>query len=187
MADSQKSFHWEKTASKLHADCRIFEVYQSRFRHPTGGREGDFYVVNAPDWVTVVAITSRKEMVLVNQFRFGVEELSLEVPGGVIEYPEDPIQAAIRELLEETGYAGRRPELLGWSYPNPAIQNNRCFVVAIHEADLVSKPNWDEHEEIETELIPLSKVPAFFSEGKIRHALSLCALQSFLMKYPIRP
>ena len=185
MAGSGQPHPWEKKASEIHADCRIFEVYKSRFRHPIRKDEGDFYVLNAPDWITVVATTGNKELVTVRQFRFGIEDISLEVPAGVMETGEDPILTAIRELREETGFEGEQAELLGWVHPNPAIQNNRCFVIGIQNVQKSAQTQWDEHEELLSELIPLNQIPEMLGNGEFSHALSLCALQFYFSKYPL--
>jgi 8-oxo-dGTP pyrophosphatase MutT (NUDIX family) len=80
--------------------------------------------VHVRDWVNIVALTPEGEVVLVRQFRFGIETLSLEVPGGVIEAGEDPVAAGLRELREETGYVGERGRLIASIHPNPAIHPN---------------------------------------------------------------
>ncbi|MCZ6673491.1 MAG: NUDIX hydrolase [Verrucomicrobia bacterium] len=185
MADSDKPHLWEKKVSIVYADCRIFKVLKTRFRHPVRKSEGDFFVIDASSWITVVAVTKRQELVTVRQFRFGIEDLSLEVPAGVMESDEDPLESGIRELREETGFVGEGAELLGWIYPNPAIQNNRCHVVGIHNVKQVTKTHWDEHEEIETRLVPLGQVADLLAGGEFRHALSLCALQFYFLKYPL--
>ena len=102
-----------------------------QYRHPVRGTEKEFIVAHAPDWVNVVAVTPEGKIVLVRQFRFGSNALSLEVPGGVMEEGEDPIAAGVRELSEETGYGGGKARLLGSVHPNPAIQDNRCHFVLV--------------------------------------------------------
>jgi ADP-ribose pyrophosphatase len=185
LAGSDKPHHWEKTASRLHADCKIFDVYKSRFRHPIRQLEGDFFVIDAPDWITVVAVTEKMELVAVRQYRFGIEDLSLEVPAGVMETGEDPLETGIRELREETGFEGDNAEVLGWVYPNPAIQNNRCYVIGVHQARQVSSTDWDEHEEVQTQLIPLTKLDERLARGDFQHALSVCTFHFYRMKYPV--
>lgn len=175
---------WKKLGSELVADCRIFKVFKNRFLHPLRKAEGDFFTVKAADWITVVALTERQELVAVRQYRFGIEDLSLEVPAGVMEVGEDPLQTGIRELREETGFVGEEARLLGWVYPNPAIQTNRCFVIGILNARSLGTTDWDEHEEIETQLIPLAQISASVERGDFRHSLSLCALSYFQLRYP---
>src|SRR4051812_19424383 len=83
------------------------------------GREAEFYVFDAPDWVNVVAVTEDDDVVLIEQYRHGSERVTLEIPGGMID-PEDaaPEVAARRELLEETGYAAERWTHVGTVDPN---------------------------------------------------------------------
>ncbi|MDG2170213.1 MAG: NUDIX hydrolase [Opitutales bacterium] len=178
---SDPSF-WEKKESELVADCRIFKVFKSRFRHPVRQTEGDFFAIDAADWITVVAITENQELVAVRQFRFGIEDLSLEVPAGLMEAGEDPLATGLRELREETGYEGENAELLGWVYPNPAIQTNRCFVIAVNNARKIASTEWDEHEEIQTQLIPLGEMSQRIQNGEFRHSLSVCAWSYYCMK-----
>jgi ADP-ribose pyrophosphatase len=176
---------WVKKDTQLQADCRVFKVLKSRFSHSLREVDGDFFVIDAPDWVTVVAITPQSELVAVNQFRYGIEALSLEVPAGMVEPGEDPLETGVRELREETGFVGQHPELLGWVYPNPAIQNNRCFIVGISNAEPVTGLDWDEHEEIQTRLIPLKNIPDVLANGEFLHSLSVCALHYYFRKYPM--
>jgi 8-oxo-dGTP pyrophosphatase MutT (NUDIX family) len=152
---------------------------RKKCRHPTRGTEGEFFVLDSADWVNVVAVTTSREIVLVNQYRFGTEELSLEVPGGLMEKGEDPISAARRELKEETGFAGGEARLMGSVHPNPAIQSNTCHLVLIEGVEQVAAQAWDEHEEIELRVLPVDEVLALGRSGGLKHALTLNALFLF--------
>ncbi len=185
MPDSSEPEKWVKQDTELHADCRVFRILKSRFSHPARNEKGDFFILDAPDWVTVVAITPNDEVVTVNQFRYGIEALSLEVPAGMVEPGEDPLNAGIRELREETGYTGTDPKLLGWVYPNPAIQNNKCYVVAITGVERNTPVVWDDHEEIQTRLIPVKNIPSMLANGAFTHSLSWCAFQMYFQKYSL--
>jgi ADP-ribose diphosphatase len=167
---------WETLRQEPVADCRVFQVGRKFCRHPVRQREQDFFVIDSPDWVNVVARTTTGEIVLVNQFRFGTEAFSLEVPGGVIEAGEDPATAASRELLEETGFGGGEVKLATRVRPNPAIQSNWCHLVVIEGVRPLSAVDWDEHEEIQTVLLPVKEVYRLARTGGITHALSLTAL-----------
>jgi len=143
------------------------------------GTERDFVVVEAPDWVNVVAVTPDGRIVLVRQFRFGSSELSLEIPGGVVERGEDPVAAGLRELAEETGYSGQGAQLLASVYPNPAIQRNRCHFVLVEGVVVGRGTAWDVDEEIEVITAPVDEVLDWARAGRITHSLALCGLFYF--------
>jgi 8-oxo-dGTP pyrophosphatase MutT (NUDIX family) len=173
---------WDLKSEKLHANCRIFEVRERRFKRRSDGVEGDFYVLDTNDWVNVLAITPEQKIVLVRQFRFGSRENSLEPPGGVVEKGEDPIIAGIRELEEETGYVGENPELLGSVRPNAAILSNHCHVVLVCEARKTAKLNFDQHEELVTELYPIAKLKELVKSGEITHSIGLNSILMLLLE-----
>lgn len=170
---------WERGAPTLLQRTRILDLQSVPFHHPRRGMRRDFVIVSAPDWVNVVAHTTDDRLVLVNQFRYGIDAFSWEVPGGVIDAGEDPVAAGVRELLEETGYAGERARLLASVHPNPAFLNNRCHLVLVEECRLVSPPAWDPDEEIEVAAVPTSEVYARARSGGITHSLVLDALLFF--------
>lgn len=167
---------WERLGDNTVENFRIFQVRRSRYRHVTAEREGEFVVIDANDWVNVVAITPNNEVVLVRQFRFGRNDFFLEIPGGMIEHGEDPVRAGVRELREETGYEGSAARLLGSVHPNPAIQSNMMHVVLVENARRVGPPNFDVNEEIETSLVPVDRIMEWVREGKITHSLVLNAI-----------
>lgn len=170
---------WQKLHAVTHAETPILNVDRVRYRHPVRGGERDFIVVRAPDWVNVLAVTPDGKLVMVRQFRFGIDGFSLEIPGGVIDPGEDPLAAGLRELREETGYSGARARLLGSVHPNPAIQSNRCHFVLVEDATLTDALEWDENEEIEVTVLPVEEVMARARSGGITHALVIDALMLF--------
>jgi 8-oxo-dGTP pyrophosphatase MutT (NUDIX family) len=170
---------WEKRGDRVVAHTAVFDVRAVRLRHPGRGTEREFVVIDAPDWCNVVALTPDGRIVLVRQFRYGSDEFSLEVPGGVMERGEDPVTAAVRELREETGFTGAPGRLLGWVHPNPAIQSNRCHLVVVESATRTVAQEWDQDEEIEVTTAPVADVLAWARTGCITHALTLNALFMF--------
>ncbi|MBL9209902.1 MAG: NUDIX hydrolase [Opitutaceae bacterium] len=170
---------WQVLGQRSQLQTRVFEVLGRTFRHPVRHTEREFVVIDAPDWVNVVALTADQRLVLVRQFRYGIDEFSLEVPGGVMERGEDPVAAGLRELREETGFAGASARLLGSVRPNPAIQANRCHIVLVEGAVKVHALEWDPDEEIEVSTAAVEDVLALAHSGGIVHALALNALMLF--------
>lgn len=178
--------HWETVSADEAFRCRVFRVMRKLCRHPVRERTSEFFVLHAPDWVNVVAVTTAGDLVLVRQFRYGTGELSLEVPGGVMEPGEDPIEAARRELAEETGFIGGQARMLGQVHPNPAIQNNTCHLVCIEGVHNGTAQDWDEHEEIEVSIHPPEEVFRLVHAGKVTHALAFNALLLFELEWRAR-
>lgn len=170
---------WDRLSRRLLTKTRIFELDEIKFRHPVRETERDFVVLNPPDWVNVIALTADHQIVLVNQFRYGLDDFSLEIPGGVVDAGEDFMAAGLRELREETGYVGSDVRLLGSVDPNPAMQSNRSHLIMVTDAKPTAAVAWDPDEEIEVSLQPVDEVLALARNGGITHSLVLNALFLF--------
>ncbi len=170
-----KVLPWEELGREIRYATRIFRVRKDRMRAPSGGREREYDVIEAPDWTNVIAITDEDNVVLIRQYRPGIKKVTLEIPGGMIDPGETPIQAAMRELAEETGYHSSGWRHLGTIFPNPAIQTNRAFTFLAQSARLLSEPHPDEDECIEVFERPLKDVPRLIREGEIQHSLVVVA------------
>ena len=169
------SKRWTHLHSKVFQSCRVFTMREERYRSPSTGQEHDFYLIDSPDWVNVIPLTKDGQVILVKQYRFGTQDFSLEIPGGMLDSGDTPADAASRELLEETGYTGDEPILLGMVHPNPAIHTNRCYTYLIQNARFTNLPRQDSTEDIEVQCVPLSNIPQLIREGKITHALVIAA------------
>ncbi len=167
---------WVKLRERHARNHQIFTLRTYDVADPRDGREYVRTVIDAPDWVNVVAVTTSNELVLVRQFRFGTWANSLEVPGGVVDPGEDPLITATRELEEETGYRPASVTLVGVSHPNPAIQSNRLHSYLAEGCQLLNQARPDVSEDLRVELVPRASLPQLVRSGQITHSLVLATL-----------
>ena len=166
---------WRRVESERVADCRVFQVRRDRSENPRGGAHHDFYCIEAVDWINIIPLTANEEVVMIEQYRHGSDEVTLEIPGGMIDMGESPVDSASRELLEETGYRAREVLLLGRTRPNPAIQNNWLYSFLARDASFEQEPLFDGTEWTVVRLVPLADIPRLIMEGTITHALVVAA------------
>jgi 8-oxo-dGTP pyrophosphatase MutT (NUDIX family) len=162
---------------------RIFNLRTDRAVSPRTKQAHDFFILESAPWVNIIPITAHEEVVFIRQYRHGIQDTTLEVPGGLVESFDDPRSAAVRELKEETGYEGRDIRFLGKVHPNPAIQDNECHSFAIWDVVQTDRQDLDAKEDIETVLYPLSVVPQLINSGEISHSLVLCAFFYFFAAF----
>ncbi len=174
-----------KILSSTVQDCEgIFKIRKDKVLMPRNGKEYSVYSLHLSNWVNVIALTDDYEVVMVKQYRHGIRDFTIELPGGVIDPGDTPIEAARRELLEETGFVMDNPILLGKLYPNPAIQVNECYTFFGRNARLVSGQNLDELEDIEVLTVPIKRIPEMIKKGTINHGLIIAAFCFLFIKYP---
>lgn len=162
---------------------RVFHIVRERVCLPGRRRPADYFVHCGADWVTVLPRTARGRWLLIRQYRHGVRRVLYEFPAGLID-PTDrtPAAAAARELLEETGYRGRRTRLLGAVYPNPGLQANQLYCYLIDGVRRVAPPALEPMEEIEVCEVSPRQVIHLLRQGQLRHALMHSLLLLYLLQ-----
>jgi ADP-ribose pyrophosphatase len=170
------ALRWVKLGSKAGPELPLFRVRLDMMRHPTSSAEFQRLVLETSDWVTVVAVTTGGKIVMVEQYRFGVGELTTEPVAGMVDCGEDSLDAAKRELLEETGFGEGNWRYLGSVQANPAIHNNLCHHWLVEDVVVVQAPTPDAGEAIRVHLMTLDEIKEAVAVGKLKHPLGLSAL-----------
>jgi 8-oxo-dGTP pyrophosphatase MutT (NUDIX family) len=168
---------WTRLRSGAPVDYRVIKVREEWVGDPRNGSEHHRVVIDAPDWVNVIPVAADGRVVLIRQFRIGIWCNTLEIPGGIVEPGEKPIDAASRELEEETGYRPAQIELLGFIHPNPAIQSNRCYSFIATGCKKVHGGKQDSGEDIIAELVRPAEIAELIRSAQITHALVVAAFQ----------
>jgi ADP-ribose pyrophosphatase len=172
---------WTREQQRELLNTPVFKVASHVATSPRTTRAHQFYVFEMPDWVNVIALPDPQTVLMIRQYRHGTDDVTLEIPGGVID-PADasPAAAAQRELLEETGWQAGRLEPIGAIAPNPALQNNRCHSYLATELTDTGHCAPDAEEEIELLAVPLVEVPELLASGAISHSLVVVAFCLYL-------
>jgi 8-oxo-dGTP pyrophosphatase MutT (NUDIX family) len=173
---------WKTLGSDVAYSTPIFDLHRRHSAHPRRG-ERDFFILDAPNWVNIIPLAKNGDVVMIRQWRHGISEFTLEVPGGMVD-PEDasPMHAARREMVEETGFDSEAIIELGKVHPNPAIQGNICFSFLANKVRQIDRVVSLGDEETEVVMVPMREIPKLISSAKIMHALTIAAF-SFLHLY----
>ena len=173
---------WKKIASKKVFEDRWFKARADACQFPDGRIINPYYVVELPNWANAVVVTPNNEIVLVKQYRYPVDAVTLELPGGVINEGEDPMVAALRETQEETGYTSNQIQLICKTAPNPAINDNTAYFYLIENAVPTAHTNPDFFEDIEVVLYSKHDFIQLLQQNKIMHGVQLGPIYEALIQ-----
>jgi 8-oxo-dGTP pyrophosphatase MutT (NUDIX family) len=175
---------WDTLGLNTVGNFKIFDLSYINRKHPDRNSSSDFVVLNSPRWVNIIPVTESGNIVMIEQYRHGVDAVTLEVPGGLVEASELPADAAKRECQEETGYASEADvTLLGEILPNPAFLDNICYSYLWRGCRLVSDQNLDRHEDIQVHEFTKEQIREMILDGRINHSLVLNAFFYYNLKY----
>ncbi len=143
---------------------------------PDGRVNPMYYVLEYPSWVNIVALTTDGKLIMERQYRHGLGEIRFEIPAGVVEKGEDPMDAAKRELLEETGYTGGDWSLLMVASPNASANTNLNYTYFAKGVHPTGTQHLDPYEELEVHLMTPDQVLDLLQQGEMRQATMIAPL-----------
>lgn len=171
-----RNLDWETIKSNYIYKDRWFIARADSCKMPDGRIVEPYYVLEFPDWCNVVVITDDNKIVMVRQYRHAVNKTTIELPGGVIDKNEKPEQAAMREVLEETGYTIKDLQFLYHTSPNPAINNNQAYFYLAKADKKIDAQNFDPYEDIDVLLIDKDEVLKMIRNNEIIHGVQIGAI-----------
>jgi 8-oxo-dGTP pyrophosphatase MutT (NUDIX family) len=175
---------WQKALERVEYKTSIFALLKRDMVYPEERLEGSFYVLESADWINVIAVTPEQDIVLVEQYRFGIQEATLELPGGMVDPGEDTLLTAKRELAEETGFVSDDWQYLGKVSSNPAIQTNYTHTFLARDCSRQQSQRLGKHEFIKVHILAMSEFLGLVSKGIVHHALVLAAIAQYLLAKP---
>ncbi|MEZ3589988.1 MAG: NUDIX hydrolase [Muribaculaceae bacterium] len=155
---------------------------RDRVMLPDGRVNDEYYVLEYPDWINVIALTRDGMMVMERQYRHGLGRTCYEIPAGIIEPGETPLQAAQRELLEETGYAGGQWEQVMSVSQNSSTSTNLTYSFVARDVEPTGKRHLDATEDIEVLLMSPEEVYRLLEGDEIKQALMAAPLWRFFFE-----
>jgi 8-oxo-dGTP pyrophosphatase MutT (NUDIX family) len=174
---------WKILSSEYLFNDLWFTVRKDRCQTPDGKIIDPYYVYEFPTWVTALAITEQKKVIMVKQYRHAIDDVCLEIPGGCVDDGDKNFQEAIaRELLEETGYSFKAYDYLGKISPNPSTNNNWMHMFLATGGKKTHNQKLDHNENIEVELSTVAELKVLIKENKIVQAMHVTCIMYGLEK-----
>ena len=169
--------NWKTISSEYLFKDTWFTVRKDVCEKPDGKIVSPYYVYEFPTWVSAVAVTEDRKVVMVRQYRHAIEETIIEIPGGCVDDADPSLEYAIsRELKEETGYEFTSYEYLGKISPNPSTNNNWMHMFLARGGKLVGEQQLDHNEEIEVVLVTIDELKKMLTDHQILQAMHVTTI-----------
>ncbi len=176
---------WQVDHSEYIHQLPWFTVRKDAVRMANGGHIPDYFILEYPDWINVVAVTTEGQLVLIRQYRHGSKNVHYELCAGVIDrnadgVPDDPLATAQRELLEETGFGGGNWQRLLTLSANPGTHTNLTYCYLATDVELKQAQTLEITEEITVHLVSPERVMQIIEQGEMLQALHVAPLLKYL-------
>lgn len=163
--------HFRTLHTEYISNHRYFTARKDGYETPAGKIVDPYFVVEMPDAAVAMAITEDNKVVLINQYRHPIGQMSVELPGGFIDAGEKPEEAIARELSEETGYKFSDFHYLGKTYSNPGVLSNASYMFLATGGKKAAEQKLDDNEEIEVLFKSLDEVRQMLMAGEFKQSM----------------
>ncbi len=177
MAD--KDMKWKTLSQKYLIEKPWLTARVDKVQLPTGVIIDEYYVLEYPDWVNTIAITKDGKFVFVRQYRYAIGKTVNELCAGVVEKGEDPMDAAKRELMEETGFGGGNWQEWMTISANPSTHTNLTHCYLATDVEPLGKQHLDQGEDLEPRIFSREEVLDMLQKGEIWQALMVAPLWKY--------
>ena len=171
----KKEKDWKLVQKEPAIDLNILKVEYHHYQNPRNNKVIKTVAINGSDAVNVIALTKDKKVLLVRQFRFGIGNYTIELPGGMVDKGESNMVAAQRELREETGFVGVNWQKLGTIYSNPVFMNSKITHFMVESAYSQYPLDLDDAEDVEILTLSIQEVYDWIDKEKIQHPHTISA------------
>lgn len=185
MKENDEEMKWTTLSTECLISRPWLSVRRDKVRLPDGRVNNEYYVLHYPDWINVIAETRDGMLIMEKQYRYALGVVSQEICAGVMEEGETPLEAAQRELQEETGFTGGQWEELMTLSPNPSTNDNLCHCFLARGVEKTTGQHLDPTEDLRVVLRSREEVFAMLTEGHIVQAMMAAPLWKYFFKYPV--
>jgi ADP-ribose pyrophosphatase len=166
---------WKLLGKKIVFESKWLTIEDRSYELPDGKKVDGYYHLLRPNYVLILAIDNKNKVVVERQYRRGVDDFVYELPAGWINGNESPVDAAKRELAEETGYVGEGGNVFE-VYPQPGFSSMKAYVVILKIKDNKVRTNKEDDEFLSYELIDVEKIQVMLKKGEIKDMGFLSAM-----------
>jgi 8-oxo-dGTP pyrophosphatase MutT (NUDIX family) len=177
-----RELNWKVLSTKYVYENKWFHARADSCELPDGRIIDPYFVVEIPDFCNMVVVTEDERIVLVKQYRYPVDQITYELPGGIIEKGEDPLHAASREMQEETGYTSEDITYLFKAAANPALNSNTALFYLAKGARKTTSQNFDPFEDLDVVSFSKEELKALLRENKLQHGVQLGAIYEAMIR-----
>ena len=168
---------WKVLESEyIYKDGPWLTIRKDKCELPNGNIMPAFYVQEYPEWTSAFALTRDNKVVMIKQYRHGIEQITTEIPGGVVDKGEEPAAAIRRELMEETGYQFDSYEFLGKVCANPSTGDNFLHMFLARGGEKIAEQKLDDTEDVEVVVYTIDEVKQLLKENKIVQSLHVACI-----------